>query len=157
MTTIIMRATKMNNETIKIVIVDSDALIALFNKDDANAQKAEKLFERLCEEKARLIYPATTFVETIDTMQRKLKKHEEAAHIARLIATAQFAIESIEPINGQCLKEAVKFFESGKGNRTTLADAVVAAVAQKNGTKIIASFDEWYEDQGLTLATKNIA
>jgi predicted nucleic acid-binding protein len=144
----------MNNETIQVVIVDSDALIALFNKDDANAQKAEKLFQMLYEEKARLIYPATTLVETIDTMQRKLKKHAEAAQIIKLIATAQFAIESIEPINGQCIKEAAHFFEAGKTKRTTLADAVVAAVAKRNNTKLIASFDEWYEDQGFILATK---
>lgn len=135
------------------IIVDSDALIALFNKDDAHAEKAERLFEALHEQRARLIYPATTLVETIDTLQRRLKKHENAAQIAMLIAEAKFATESIETIDGHCLKEAVIFFKFSKSNSSTLADGVVAAVAKKYKADAIFSFDGWYKKQGFTLVT----
>lgn len=142
----------MDNEGIRTLIVDSDALIALFNKDDSNFSKAKILFESFYEQKTRLIYPSTTLVETIDTIQRRLKKYEIAEQIAQLIAGAEFAIESIEPIDGAYLKEAVKYFKSEKDNRKTLADAVVVAVAKKNNADGIFSFDEWYQKLGFKLA-----
>lgn len=133
------------------IIVDSDALIALFNKDDAHADKAQTLFETLYLKKARLIYPATMLVETIDTLQRKLKKNEEASQIAHLIAGAEFAQESIEPINGVLLKEAVEVFRQSKTQSNTLADAIVATVARKYSADAIFSFDLWYKKQGFSL------
>lgn len=142
----------MSNQKITTVIVDTDALFALFNKDDANAQKAENLFQILYEQKVRLLYPATTLVETIDTLQRRLKKHEEATQVATLISSSQFAIESIEPISGQILKDAATFFEKNQSKQITLADCVVAAVAKKYKA-VIFSFDNWYKKLGYRLVT----
>jgi|SRR5579885_175840 len=134
------------------IIVDSDALIALFNKDDANAKKASKLFTIFLEKKIRLLYPATTLVETIDTLQRKLKKHEEALRITQLIAEARFATESVVAINGSDIKEALMFFGQKSSNHTTLADAIVAYIAKKYEARAICSFDTWYKKVGFRLA-----
>lgn len=141
----------MNNLT-SVVVVDSDVLIALFNKNDTNFSKVEKLFKFFYEQKVRIIYPSTTLVETVDTLQRRLKKHHEAAQVVKLITEAKFARESIEAVDGDYLKEAAKIFQSGISNRTTLADAVVAAVARKNKADAIFSFDDWYSKLGFTLA-----
>jgi predicted nucleic acid-binding protein len=134
-----------------IVVVDSDALIALFNKDDPHAETVEKLLEVLHEQKARLIYPVTTLVETVDTMQRKIKNHAAAVQVVQLITESYFASKSIEPITTQELKEAARLYKKGFTNRTTLADAVVAAVAKKYNADAIFSFDEWYQKQGFKL------
>ena len=142
----------MSNLKQTTVIVDTDALFALFNKDDANAQKAENLLQILYEHKVRLLYPATTLVETIDTLQRRLKRHGEAAQVATLISASQFAIESIEPISGELLKNAATFFENYQSNQITLADCVVAAVAKKYNA-VIFSFDNWYKKLGFRLVT----
>lgn len=144
----------MDNAGVQTLIVDSDALIALFNKDDSNFSKAKILFESFYEQKTRLIYPSTTLVETIDTIQRRLKKYEVAKHLAQLISSAEFAIESVEPIDGSYLKEAVKYFKLESDNRKTLADAVVVAVAKKNNADGIFSFDEWYKKLGYKLASE---
>lgn len=140
----------MNTSEVSTVVVDTDSLIALFNKDDSNSQKAEILFQMLYQKKARLIYPATTLVETVDTLQRKLKKHKEAEEIARLIRSAQFAQESIENITGNMLKDAVFYFEKRQSKDNTLADAVVAAVAKKYNASVF-SFDDWYRKLGFKL------
>ena len=142
----------MNASRVKIVVIDSDALIALFNKDDVNTKQAEILFEKLYTEKARLIYPATTLVETVDTLQRKLKKHNEAIQIIKLIGSAQFATDSIEAVDGDYFKEGVKFFEQRKSHGNTLADSIVAAVAKKHNAHAIFSFDGWYKKLGFKLA-----
>lgn len=140
----------MNTAEIPTIVIDTDSLIALFNKDDTNSKKAEILFLMLYQKKARLIYPATTLVETVDTLQRRLKKHEEAEEVAHLIGAAQFAQESIETITGAILKDAVSFFEKRQRKGNTLADAVVAAVAQKYNASVF-SFDDWYRKLGFKL------
>lgn len=140
----------------KILIVDSDAIIALFNPEDSNYSKAQILFESFYEQKTRLVYPATTLVETIDTIQRKLKKYQVSVQIAQLISTSEFATESVEPIDGVCIKEAVKYFQEETNNRKTLADAVVVAVAKKLKADGIFSFDDWYQKLGYKLASELI-
>lgn len=142
----------MKTSEVSTVIVDADSLIALFNKDDTNSKKAEILFQTLYQKKARLIYPATTLVETVDTLQRRLKKHKEAEEIARLVGSSQFVKESIETISGSILKDAVFYFEKRQSKNNTLADAIVAAIAQKYNA-VIFSFDEWYRKLGFKLVS----
>lgn len=144
----------MDNTDVQTLIVDSDALIALFNKDDSNFSEARILFESFYKQKTRLIYPSTTLVETIDTIQRRLKKYEVAQQLAQFISSAEFVVESVESIDGAYLKEAVAYFKSETGNRKTLADAVVVAVAKKNNADGIFSFDEWYKKLGYKLASE---
>lgn len=135
------------------LVVDSDAIIALFNPEDSNYSKAQAFFEAFYEQKARLIYPATTLVETVDTIQRRLKKYEVSSKIAELISSAELATESVEPIDGAYLKEAVRYFQAETDHRKTLADAVVVAVAKKLNADGIFSFDKWYQKLGYKLAS----
>jgi predicted nucleic acid-binding protein len=138
----------------KTVIVDADGLIALFNKDDAHAEKAIGLLEKLVREEAKILYPATAIVEATTTLQRKLDKSHLAAQIAELIKENKFPIE---PVSEDTLNTAVQYFkpvESSKHN--TLFDALVAAVAKKNNADGIFSFDEWYQKLGFKLVTSLI-
>lgn len=135
----------------RTVVVDSDALIALFNPEDSSYSKAQVLFESFYEQKTRLIYPATALVETVDTIQRRLKKYEVSAQIAELISSAEL---TVEPVDGTYLKEAVKYFQEERNSRKTLADAVVAAVAKKINADGVFSFDEWYKKLGVKLASE---
>lgn len=142
------------NKTLQTLVVDSDALIALFNREDSNFKTAKALFERFYEQKVRLIYPATVLVETVDTIQRRLKKYEIAKQLVCLILSAEFAKESVESINGIYLEEGAKYFQEEKDNRKTLADAIVIAVANKNNVDGIFSFDEGYKKVGYQLASE---
>lgn len=142
----------MDNTTGQTLIVDSDAVIALFNPEDSNHSKTQAFFESFYEQKTRLIYPATTLVETVDTIQRRLKKYEVSTQIAKLISNTEFATESIESIDGTYIKEAVKYFQDETSNRKTLADAIVVAVAKKLDANGIFGFDEWYHKFGYKLA-----
>src|SRR5664279_1504894 len=136
----------------KTIIVDADGLIALFNKDDAHAKKAVLLLQKLVEEEAKIVYPATAIVEATTTIQRKLNQPQIAAQIAELIKDNQFLIEAVDE---EVLNKAVTYFkpvESSKHN--TLFDAVVATVAKQTKADAIFSFDKWYTKQGFTLVSE---
>src|SRR3954467_2021796 len=83
----------------KTVIVDADGLIALFNKDDAHAEKAIGLLQELVREEARILYPATAIAEATTTLQRKLDKPHLAAQIAEVIKENKFPIEPLPSIS----------------------------------------------------------
>ncbi len=143
----------MSSTKLQTVVVDSDGLIALFHKDDAHFLKAQALFVTLYEQNAALLYPSTTIVETIDTLQRKFKNHETAGDIARLITSAEFADEAIVSVDSAILKQATTLFASIKNTHHTLADAIVATIAKKYQTDLIFSFDNGYRKLGFKLIT----
>jgi len=135
----------------KTIIVDADGLIALFSKGDAHAEKAIALLQKLVQEEAKILYPATAIAEATTTLQRKLNKPHLAAQIAELIKENKFPIE---PVNEDTFNTAVQYFkpvESSKHN--TLFDALVAAIAKENNADAIFSFDAWYQKQRFTLVT----
>ncbi len=129
--------------------VDSSALIALFHENDANHAKAEELFKKALEAKLRLIYPTTALVETVDTMIRKIKNQSVAEAVVELILNTQ--ISDIESIGAEDTKAAAKVFKNNPDKRKTLADAIVAVVAQKYNGAIFA-FDKGFKDLGFKLA-----
>jgi predicted nucleic acid-binding protein len=74
----------------KTIIVDADGLIALFSKNDAHAEKAIALLQKLVQEEAKILYPATAIAEATTTLQRKLNKPHLAAQISELIKIINF-------------------------------------------------------------------
>ena len=66
------------------LVVDADAIIALFNPEDSNHSKARALFESFYEKKTRLIYPATALVETRDGQDATDLYHKLSATILPL-------------------------------------------------------------------------
>ena len=130
----------------KTIIVDVDGLIALFNKDDAHAEKAISLLQQLVQEEAKILYPSTAIVEATTALQRKLNQLQLAAQIAELVTQNQFPIE---PVNEETLSTAVTYFDPTETSKhNTLFDAVVAAIAKQTKADAIFSFDRWYAKQG---------
>ncbi len=133
----------------KTVIVDSDALIALLNKDDLLTDKAVKTLEGLYRLDTRLFYPATTLVETTTALQRKLSNAALTKDIVKMIRDSQFPVIAVDQ---EILESAESLFNSNGSKQNTLFDAVVAAIAKSQKADAVFSFDSWYEKIGLTLA-----
>ena len=131
------------------IVVDSDALIGLFYDQDAHAQEALDIAQKLQSLNAKLIYPATTIIETVTTLQRKLQRPDVGKQIMALVGRTPLIIE---PVDSTILAEALGLFDPDGSKKNTLFDAVVAAIAAKVSAKAIFSFDGWYEKQGFTLA-----
>ncbi len=132
-----------------IIVVDADALIGLFYDQDAHAQEALTIAQKLQSLNAKLIYPATTIIETVTTLQRKLQRPDVVKQIMTLVERTPLIIE---PVDNAILAEALALFDPDGSKKNTLFDAVVAAIAAKVAAKAIFSFDGWYEKQGFTLA-----
>lgn len=135
----------------KTVVVDTDALIALINKEDSMAAKALKTLEGLYEREVRLLYPATTIVEATTALQRKLSNPSLTTEIVRTIKESQF---EIVPIDQAVLELAETLFKPSDSKQSTLFDAIVAAVAKTIKADAIFGFDKWYEKIGLRLASE---
>ena len=132
-----------------IVIGDTDALIAILHEEDKNFLKAKDTVAKLIENDAQVIFPLTTIVETVTTLKRKLNKAELAAKVIKQITGSMLAIEDADT---KLLKNALVLFDPKGSKQNTLFDAIVAATAKKLNTKIIFSFDDWYEKLGFKLA-----
>jgi predicted nucleic acid-binding protein len=135
-------------EHARTIIVDADALIALFSEGDAHASHSMKLLDCLIAEGAHVLHPATAIVEAVTTLQRRLNDPRAAAELVRLVKEANL---SVEPIGDAVLAEALALFNPSGSKQNTLFDAVVAAVARRMEADAIFSFDVWYEKQGFTL------
>lgn len=133
-----------------IVIGDSDGLIAILHQEDKNFQKAKKTIAKLVQNDAQVIFPLTTIVETVTTLKRKLNQPELAVKVIKQITSGILAIEDTDT---KLLESALTFFDPKGSKQNTLFDAIVAATAKKLTTKIIFSFDSWYEKLGLRLAS----
>lgn len=133
----------------KTIIVGSDALIALLNKDDLLADKALETLEGLHRLDARLLYPATTLVEATTTLQRRLSNASLTKDIVKMIKESQFPVIAVDQ---ETLEIAEALFDPKGSKQNTFFDAVVAAIANKQKADAVFSFDAWYEKVGLTLA-----
>lgn len=142
--------TPMNRPPTRTVIVDADALIALFNPDDALADRALALLQHLTADGVRLLHPSTTITEAATTLQRRFSNPHATDELVRLIRAGQLAIA---PVDEQVLAEALARFAPHGSKQNTLFDAVVAAVAMREHADAIFSFDQWYEKQGFTLTS----
>jgi predicted nucleic acid-binding protein len=133
----------------KTVVVDTDALIALVNKDDSLALDAVRTLKNLYSNEVKLIYPSTTIVEAMMTFQRKLSNSCLASDIAQMLRDGQFNVVSVDQ---NILEQAEILFKPKDSKQNTMFDAVVAVIAQTTNADAIFSFDKWYEKNGLKLA-----
>lgn len=137
-----------------VIVVDSDGLIGLLSNEDVHNKTALKVMEQLVKQEAKIIYPATTITESATLLQARLKKKKLAKLILDWLLEDKFMIEGIDE---KILKTAANFLDPVRQSaHNTLFDAIVAAVAKKHKTKIIFSFDKWYEKLGLKLASSLI-
>ncbi|MGO8946650.1 MAG: type II toxin-antitoxin system VapC family toxin [Ktedonobacterales bacterium] len=136
---------------VRTIIVDADALIALFNEGDVHAKHSLELLDRLIADGAHILHPTTVIVEAVTTLHRRLNNPKAAGELVRVVKEAKLAVE---PVNDAVLTEALALFNPHGSKQNTLFDAVVAAMARRLQADAIFSFDKWYEKQGFQLVTR---
>lgn len=132
----------------KIVIGDTDSLIALSYKDDVNYQSAKRISQRLLSKGYQVIYPNTAIVEAVTTLKRALNLSDKAHFINSQYLKGIF---DVEYINEEIMKRASQIFEEAVSKKNTFFDAIVAATAENLRADAIFSFDNWYEKLGFKL------
>jgi predicted nucleic acid-binding protein len=131
-----------------VIVIDADAFIAYFDREDEHAQKTIHILENIAEHEATILYPSTVVAEATTTLQRKLGKPMLVAAIMERVKAHKLLIE---PVDQAIIDEAAAIFKPHGSKQNTLFDAIVAAVAKKHHARAVFSFDEWYQKVGLSL------
>jgi predicted nucleic acid-binding protein len=136
-----------------LIIGDSDGLIGVINPADPHHQRATAILSFLIQHQATLAFPTAIIAEAVTTFQRKYKNPLLAQQIVdEWKAGNLFSL----PVDNTIMSLAVSLFNPHGYVGDTLFDAIVAAVATHHQADAIFSFDKWYTEQGLTLASELI-
>lgn len=138
----------------KTVVVDSDAIYAIYNPDDPLNIRATKTLQELIENEFRLIYPTSVIFESISLFQRVSPSPTVTKLLIDMIESDELLIYIVDK---ETLKQSVKLFNPAGSKKNTLVDCSVAAVAKKIKADGIFSYDEFYSKQGLKLAEDLVA
>mgnify|MGYP001592502687 CR=1 FL=1 len=135
----------------KIVVVDSDAIFAIYNPNDPLNAKAVKTFQKLITQGYQLIYPASVLFEIVSLFQRVLPVPTVTDKLVDMIKNDQILIH---PIDTEILKKSAQLFDPSGSKKNTLIDCSVVAIAKKIKADGVFAYDAFYAKQGLELAER---
>lgn len=133
----------------KTVVVDSDAIFAIYNPNDPLNAQATKIFQQLITQGYQLIYPASVIFEVISLFQRVLPTPTVTTKLIELIKNNQLLIHVIDD---NILKESAGLFDPTGTKKNTLIDCSVVVIAKKIKSAGVFAYDNFYTKKGLKLA-----
>lgn len=134
---------------VKIVVVDSDSIFAIYNPNDPLNTKATQTFQQLITQGFQLIYPTSVLFEIISLFQRVLPTPTVTKKLLDMVKKDLFIIHVVDT---DTLKESVSLFNPAGSKKNTLVDCSVAVIARKIRASGVFSYDNFYTKQGLKLA-----
>lgn len=133
----------------KTVVVDSDAIFAIYNPNDPLNTQTIQTFQELVNQGYQLIYPTSVVFEVISLFQRVLPTTVVTTKLTEMIKNDQLLIFVVDV---DTLKESASLFNPVGTRKNTLIDCSVAVIAKKIKADGVFSYDKFYTKQGLILA-----
>jgi len=130
----------------KAVVVDSDAIFAIYNPNDPLNAQVTQTFQELVNQGYQLVYPTSVIFEVISLFQRVLPTPTVTAKLIELINNDQILIHVVEE---DTLKESATLFNPAVSKKNTLIDCSVVVIAKKIKADGVFAYDEFYTKQGL--------
>lgn len=134
---------------IKKVVIDSDAIYAVYNHNDPLHNRAIETLQGLNNKHFQLIYPTSVIFEVMSLFQRVLSTPSVTTQLIEMIKNGQLLICTIDD---ELLKRSTDIFRPAGSKKNTLVDCSVAAVVKKIKADGVFSYDNFYTKQGLKLA-----
>ena len=134
---------------VKTLVVDSDAIYAIYNSDDPLNSKATKTFQKLIENEFQLVYPTSVLFESISLFQRVSPSPDVTKLLIDMVKNNELITYVIDV---ELLKASAAIFKPAGSKKNTLVDCSVVAVAKKIKADGVFAYDEFYKKQGLKLA-----
>lgn len=131
---------------IKTIVVDSDAIFAIYNPNDPLNEKATKTFQRLVTKGYQLIYPSSVIFEVISLFQRVLPTPTVTAKLIEMVKNDQILISVVDE---EILKGSANLFNPAGSKKNTLVDCSVVIAAKKIKANGVFAYDDFYAKQGL--------
>lgn len=132
----------------KVVVIDSDAIFALYNPNDPLNARATRAFQQLITREFQLIYPTSVLFEVVSLFQRVLPTPTITAKLIEMIKNDQLLIHVIDP---DILREAAALFDPAGSKKNTLIDCSVVVIAKKIKADCVFTYDDFYTRQGLKM------
>lgn len=133
----------------KTVVIDSDAIFAIYNPNDPLNSQATKTFQELVSQGYQFVYPTSVVFEVISLFQRVLPTPTVTKKLVEMIKNDQMLIYVVD---NEILKESAHLFDPAGSKKNTLIDCSVVAVAKKINASGVFAYDEFYIKQGLKMA-----
>ncbi len=133
----------------KAVVIDSDAIFAIYNPNDPLNKEATRTFQQLIVEDFQFIYPTSVIFEVVSLFQRVLPNQAVTTKIIEMIKNDQM---SIFVVDEAILKQAALIFDPAGSKKNTLIDCSVAVIAKEIKAQAVFAYDDFYSKQGLKLA-----
>ena len=133
----------------KKIVIDSDAIYAIYNYNDPLHGKAIKALQWLNGNHFQLIYPTSVIFEVMSLFQRVLKTSSVTVQLADMVNNDLLITYTIDD---ELLKQSIAIFKPAGSKKNTLVDCSVVAVAKKIKAEGVFSYDRFYIKQGLKLA-----
>lgn len=131
------------------VIIDTDALLGLFNAKDALHRQSLTLAEKLLKNKANIFILPTTLAEFALLASSRVGLDQTQTAIKHLSDSDYLPVEISENIT----KEAVTSYLKQTSKEESLFDCYVMAGAKIVRADFIFSFDQGYKKNGFFLAS----
>ena len=132
-----------------MILIDSDAIIAVLNNTDSNFARANRIALLIQASHSQTFIASTTAAECITSLHRQHNR-PDLANI--FIESLQYGISpTILTVDGKLISEAIKIYDPRRSKKHTFFDAVNIAVAQKEGIETVFSFDNFYKSFDLHL------
>ena len=133
----------------KIVVVDSDAIFALYNPNDPLNKQATQTLQQLIAQGFALIYPSSVLFEVVLLFQRVLPTPTVTTKLIGMMKNEQLQVHIIDT---DILKESAALFNPSGSKKNTLTDCSVVIVAKRIKANGVFAYDSFYTKQGLKLA-----
>src|SRR5258708_5560421 len=112
----------------KKVVVDSDAIYALYNPNDPLNRKTIEVFQKLVTQGFELVYPTSVLFEVISLFQRVLPSPLITRKLTEMIKDEQILIYIIDK---ETLEQTASMFNTIGSKKNTIIDCSVAVIAKK--------------------------
>lgn len=133
----------------KTVVVDSDAIFAIYNPNDPLHVRATHTFQQLITQRYQLVYPTSVIFEVVSLFQRVLPTPTVTTKLIELINNDQLLIHVVDT---DTLKVSAALFDPSGSKKNTLIDCSVVAISKEIDASGVFAYDSFYTKQGLKLA-----
>lgn len=128
-------------------VIDTDALLGLFNPVDVHHRRTLVLMERLKERSCEIVILPTTLGEfaLLATSRITLSRTQAAVQV---LSSPDFRLYDV---NTTLTEEAVRIYQAQTSKEESLFDCLVMAAAKASQADCIFSFDRGYRKNGFSL------
>ena len=128
------------------IFIDTSAFYALLDRDDANHQKAKKVWADLLRADHTLITSNYVLVETFALLQNRL-----GIEAARGFQDDLLPLINLELVSSGVHRSGIAALLSASRRSLSLVDCVSFDIIRSSGIKTVFAFDQHLQEQGFTI------